>query len=303
MKKVVVVTGPTASGKTGFGVELAKATGAEVVSADSMQVYKHLDIGTAKPTRDEMAGVRHHLIDFLEPDEPYNAGRFVRDATRAVEEINGRGNPAIIVGGTALYIKALLHGLVDVGGRDEGIRTELNDLWESPERRALLEELERVDPGTFGKVHPNDKTRIVRALEIWRSGGKRQSDLIAAHRFEKKSFDALRIGIQVERPLLYERIRGRVEAMMDAGWVAEVEKVLSLGYDHSIPPLKAIGYRQIMGYLRDEAGLAETVEEIKRETCRFAKRQMTWFRKMELDWRAPGEAKSVVAQVNDFLEG
>jgi tRNA dimethylallyltransferase len=307
-QQIIIVTGPTASGKTEFAIRLANALDAEIVGADSMQVYRGLDIGTAKPTDSELARAPHHLIDCVEIDEPYHVGRYLEDATRAIEEIASRGKRVIVSGGTAMYIKILLEGLVEGPGRDDAIRAELEERWGLGEGGLLWEELSRCDPQTASRLHPNDRSRIIRALEVWRSTGQSLTTLHEAQEKIAHRYDALIIGMQIERASLYSRINRRVELMLEAGWLEEVRSVLAKGYSPELPPLCAIGYRQLCGYLLEkgepsEGGELEAVaEEIKRETRRFAKRQMTWFRKLVSNWLEPTQVAEAVELVKNFLQ-
>ncbi len=297
-----MVTGPTASGKTGFAIELAERVGGEIVSADSMQVYRHLDIGTAKPTRAERARVPHHLIDVADPDESYNAGRFRDDADRAIAAILARGRVPVVCGGTALYLRVLLHGLAPVPGRDPSVRAGLESAWDAGGRAELWAELCRVDPDRSAQLHPNDRTRVVRALEVWRVTGRRQSDLHRAHGFSGDRYRALCWGLHLPRDELYERIDRRTEAMVSAGWVDEVRRLFSLGYGPDLPPLRAIGYREIVEHLRGRRPWEEVVPRIQRETRRFAKRQLTWLRRADLRWVAPDGAAAAAEQARKFLQ-
>lgn len=300
--RVVVITGPTASGKTAYGIAVAEALGGEIVSADSMQVYRHLDIGTAKPTLEERARVPHHLIDVADPDEPYHAGRFRAEAAREVEEIAARGRVAVVVGGTALYLKVLLHGLAEGPGRDDEVRDALEARWRAGEGAALWEELRRVDPTLATRLHPNDRTRIVRGLEVWLATGRPLSVLHDEHRFAQRAYDALILGLTVDRAELCRRIDARVRRMVEAGWVEEVRRVLALGYGPELPPLQAIGYRELCAWVRGGADLEGVVAAIQHETRRFAKRQMTWFRRMNVTWVDPGAPDAGVDRAKIFLQ-
>lgn len=300
--KIIVLTGATASGKTAFALQLAEGLGGEIVSADSMQVYRRLDIGTAKPTPAERARVPHHLIDVADPDEAYHVGRYRAEATRAIRQVVGRGRVPLVVGGTALYLKVLLEGLAPAPGRDAGVRQSLEQRWERGDAGALWEELRRVDPELAARIHPNDRTRVVRGLEVWRVTGRPLSDLQRAHRFSSRPFAALRLGLRVDREELYARIDRRVEEMLAAGWVEEVRGVLREGCPPRAPALQAIGYREIVGRLERGADLAGVTAEIQRSTRRYAKRQLTWFRRMDLAWLAPDALPAALARARKFLQ-
>ncbi len=290
-----MITGPTASGKTRLAIEVAEAVGGEIVSADSMQVYRHLDIGTAKPTARERGRVPHHLIDVADPDEAFHAARFLSEADRVIADIAGRGRVAVVCGGTALYLKALLHGLAPAPGRDPEVRAELEARWDRGEREALCRELARVDPEAARRLHPNDRTRIVRALEVWRVTGRPMSVFHRGHAFAPVRYRALMVGLRIDREALYRKIDARVVSMVEAGWVEEVRRVLSMGYGANLPPLQAIGYRQICSHLLERRPLDQAVAEIQQKTRRFAKRQMTWFRRMPIRWVRPEAAAEVLA--------
>ncbi len=300
--RILVLTGPTASGKSEAAVHLAESVGGEIVSADSMQVYRYLDIGTAKPPPGLRRRVPHHLLDVVTPDEPFHVARFVEEADRAIRTVAERGRVPVVCGGTALYLKALLFGLADAPGRDEDVRKELEARWEAGERAALREELRRVDPELAARLHPNDRTRIIRALEVWRTTGRPLSDFHREHRFEGRRYQALCMALHVDREELYRRINERTVGMVDAGWVNEVRRVLAMGYGAHLPPLRAIGYREICAHVLEGMPLAEAIRRIQRETRRFAKRQMTWFRRMELAWFPPHRVADMVSEAKKFLQ-
>ena len=299
---LIVITGPTASGKSELAVALAEALGGEIVSADSMQVYRHLDIGTAKPEAGLRARVPHHLLDVVDPDEPFHAGRYLEEADRAVRDIASRGRVAVVCGGTALYIRVLLHGLAPAPPRDPGVRAALEARWDAGEGALLWAELREADPALAARIHPRDRTRILRGLEVWRVTGRPLSAFHREHGFRELRYRALLLGIRVPREELYRRIDERTVRMMQAGWVEEVRRVLSLGYSPSLPPLRAIGYREICEHLAGRTDLETAVRTIQQETRRFAKRQMTWFRRMGLEWLAPGEAAEAARRAKKFLQ-
>lgn len=300
--KLIVVTGPTASGKSSFALALAQELGGELVSADSMQVYRLLDIGTAKPTLAEQAAVPHHLIDVVDPDEPFHVGRFRAEAAAAVAGIVARGRVPIVVGGTALYLKALLRGLAEGPPADPRLRAELVARWEGGERSALRDELAACDPDLAARLHPNDRARLLRGLEVWRAGGEPLSALQKRHGFSGSDYDSLVLGTQLDRDALYRRIDERATAMVEAGWLDEVRAVLDRGFSPALPSLRALGYRQLCDHLVHGRNLGEAVEEIQRETRRFAKRQLTWFRKMPVFWVASGEVSAGLARAKNFLQ-
>ena len=300
--RLVIFAGPTASGKSGAALAVARELGAELVGADSMQVYRLLDIGTAKPTAAERALVPHHLIDIVDVDEPYNAGRYLADGRAAVADILGRGKSCLVVGGTALYVKVLLDGLMQSVGRDEKVRAELEQAWTRGEREALWTELERADPKLAARLHPNDRTRIVRGLEVWRATGEPITRHQARHRFAEHPYEALLLGMEFERDALYDRIDRRTDRMLAAGWVDEVRAVLDRGYAPELSPLQAIGYREICEVLAGEADSEGLGARIAQATRQFAKRQMTWFRKMPVRWLDPYDRSAMIRHAKKFLQ-
>lgn len=300
--RIIVLTGPTASGKSAFALELAGRIDAEIVSADSMQVYRRLDIGTAKPTRAERSRVRHHLIDVAEPDEVYHAGRFVEEADRSASEIRSRGKAVLVVGGTALYLKALLQGLATCPERDPGIRAELEARWEAGDAERLHDELRAADPATAARLHRNDRSRIIRALEVWRASGRPLSLFHEEHGFSEERYEVLLLGMHVERPELYRRIDERVRLMLAAGWLDEVRSLLAGGLDPAVPALQSIGYRELCAYVLGGGDLDTVAEEIARNTRHLAKRQQTWFRRMPLRWIEAKQLAEVADEAKNFLQ-
>ncbi|TAL17138.1 tRNA (adenosine(37)-N6)-dimethylallyltransferase MiaA [bacterium] len=300
--RIAVLTGPTASGKSGIALEAALELGAEIISADSMQVYRGLDIGTAKPSQEERRMVPHHLIDVAEITESYSAGRFRKEAGEAIESIHSRGKPVIVVGGTLLYIKALLEGLLGAPVRDEGLRSELGRIWDEGRGGELYEELKRDDPLLAARLHPNDRSRIIRGVEVFRLSGEPLSKLQEAHGFSGGGYDALVFAVEVERPVLYRAIDERVGRMLREGWIEEVRGVLDRGYSPSLMPLQAIGYREIVRFLTEGGDAARVAEEIKQATRNFAKRQETWLKKMAANRITRRETAVFAAAVKNFLQ-
>lgn len=283
--KVLVIQGPTASGKSDLAINLAEAFGGEIVNADSMQVYRRMDIGTAKPSCDQQSRVPHHLLDIVAPDVNFSVGDFRREAVTAIADIHSRGALPIIVGGTGLYIRALLKGLAEVPSADAPYRAELQELLAQGGGELLLEKLMIADPETAVVLHPNDHVRIIRALEVFRLTGIPISQLRGNHRFMSDEYASLTIGIRVERGELYRRINCRVETMVEAGLVDEVRGLLEAGYGAELKSMKSIGYREICSFLAGEYTLDKAVELIKRNTRHYAKRQETWLRTdPEISW-------------------
>ena len=281
-KKVLVITGPTATGKTALGVALAKKLGGEVVSADSMQVYRRMDIGTAKVTAEEMQGVPHHMVDVADPSESFSVARYVEMASDCCEEIFARNRLPILVGGTGLYIDSLLSGrsFAERSDRENDIRNELNREYDERGGTAMWSELNSVDPERAERLSPNDRKRIVRALEIYRLTGK----TITQHDAETQSlpprYDSLMVALDyVQRDDLYAGINRRVDQMLENGLVPEVQALLDLGLNDDHTAMQAIGYKEIVQAIRGSITLKEAVEQIKQESRRYAKRQLTWLRR------------------------
>lgn len=272
---LVCIVGPTASGKTALSIAIAKAYGGEIVSADSMQIYRGLDIGTAKPTQEERAGIPHHMLDVVSPFEEYSVARYVEEATGEIDKILARGSLPIVVGGTGLYIDALVRGAAFAGfSGDADYRAELTALVEREGGEALLEKLAQVDPIQAKRLHPNDSKRIIRALEVYHTTGKP----ISAHNEETRDttprYSICWIGLTFQdRALLYERIDARVDAMLQAGLREELARVKALGLSREATAMQAIGYKELW---EEDAG---SVERLKQATRRYAKRQLTWFRR------------------------
>lgn len=286
MNKVIVITGPTATGKTAFGVSLAEQLSGEVVSADSMQIYKYMDIGTAKPTQEEMRGVPHHMIDCVSPFEDYSAARYVEDAAKCCDDILSRGKTPIIVGGTGLYIDSLLSGRDFALRGDEELRASLNEEYDTLGGKVLLSRLSEFDPEAADRLHANDKKRIVRALEIFMSTGiaitehDRQSKLVPPR------YDAVKFALTFEnRQDLYDRIDMRVDKMMAEGLEHEVRSLLSMGVPEKSTAMQAIGYKELVSAVNGLDSIENAVDKIKQESRRYAKRQLSWLRRDDaLHW-------------------
>ena len=274
-----VICCPTAVGKTALALELAEYFDGEIISADSRQVYRLMDVGTAKPTQDEQHRVRHHLIDVAWPDEEFHAARFVSLAEEAIGDICQRNKAPFLVGGTGLYIRALTEGLLEAPGADPELRRDLHARAENEGNASLHEELARVDPVSADRLHPNDLIRIVRALEVYEQSGRTLSALQDEHGFSSKPYRTLKIGLNLEREELYRRIDQRAEAMFEQGLMEEAEALLQADYDPDLRILRTIGYFQAFALLRQEMTHEEAIDDLKRSTRRYAKQQLTWFRK------------------------
>lgn len=302
--KILVILGPTAVGKSALALELAAALDAEIVNADSQQVYRYMDIGTGKPSEAERKAVPHHLIDVVLPDQPFDAALFRRLAAAAIGDIHTRRKHAIVCGGTGLYLRALLHGLVEAPERNPAIRRSLEDELAQQGLAALYERLVGIDPKITSIIHPHDRQRIIRALEVYRCTGKPLSSWHAEHGFREQPFDALEIGVARERGELYALIDRRSERMIAAGLLDEVRDLIRRGFGLELPPLQSVGYRQMGAVIRQELALDEAAEAMKRETRRLAKRQLTWFRRDEaIRWFHPEQQKKeIFGMARAFLD-
>ncbi len=291
--------GPTAAGKSRAGARLARKFNGEVINCDSMQVYRRFDIGTDKPTEEMRRLVRHHLLDIAEPSAQFTAAAFVRLAREAVRDIGGRGRLPFVVGGTGLYLKAMLTGLFPGPGRDERLRRELEKEAGEEGVEALHRKLQAVDPVYAGRIGPRDKVRIVRALEVYHLSRKPLSEHFKGTRSEVADFHIVKIGLQLERAELYRKIEERVETMFRKGIVEEARSLLADGVPESAPPFRGLGYRRVLAYLKGEISLDEACRLTKQDTRQFAKRQITWFRKMDgVNWFPADDLTSMAA----FLE-
>ena len=280
-KKILVIVGPTASGKTRMAVELAKAHNGEVVSADSMQIYRRMDIGTAKPTADEMDGVPHHMIDVADPEEDFSVARYVEMASACVDDILSRGKLPIVAGGTGLYVDSLLSGRTFAAfSPGSSLRKELEAELAERGGEAMLAELSRVDPEAAARLHPNDHKRIVRALEVYRSTGKTISEHNRETRALPPRYEALTIGLNFQdRADLWARIDARVDQMAAAGLEREVRELLSSGLSPRCTAMQAIGYKEFVAAVEGDMTLREAEELVKLRSRQYAKRQLTWFRR------------------------
>ena len=305
----VIITGPTASGKTALSIELAKQIGGEIISADSMQVYRHMDIGSAKVTKEEMDGVPHHLIDVLEPSEEFNVVRFQEMARKAMEEIYERGKIPIIAGGTGFYIQALLYD-IDFTETDENnsIREELEQKARTEGASALHAMLKEIDPESAEAIHENNVKRVIRAIEFYRQTGKKISDHNRQEREKSSPYQFLYYVIDLPRELLYSRIEQRVDQMIEQGLVEEVKALQAMGCTRDMVSMQGLGYKEILDYLNGQLTLDEAVYVLKRDTRHFAKRQLTWFRRerdvrwLELETFAGSREKMLGAVLKDCRE-
>lgn len=304
LPKLLIICGPTASGKSELALKLAHELDAEIVNADSLQVYRGLDIGTAKPTLQQRAEIPHHLIDVVAPDESFSAADFAGAADDVIQDITRRGKRAIVVGGTGLYIRALLKGLVDSPGGDGQIRAALREEADRLGNLAMLEKLRLVDPELAAGLHPNNLVRIIRALEVQQLTGIPLSQHQKEHAFSERRYDSLQIGIQVQRPELYRRIELRVERMLNDGLLEEVSALLAAGFGQELKAMRSIGYKEAAAHLRGDLSLAEATSLIKRDTRHYAKRQLTWFKAdPDILWfEYPEKFVTIFQHVIEFFE-
>lgn len=294
--RVVCIVGPTASGKTALSIELAKKLGGEIVSCDSMQIYRGMDIGTAKPTPDEMQGIVHHMLSVIEPSENYSAARYVEDAGKTVDDILARGKLPIIVGGTGLYVDSLVRGTQFAEFReDKKLRDELFALYEKNGAGYMHEMLSQVDPERAVQIHENNVKRVIRALEVYNATGKTITEHDEKTKKDPPKYDACYIGLMFEdRERLYERINLRVDMMIEAGLLDEVKQLLSSGVPTSATSMQAIGYKELAEYFGGTCTLREAADNIKQASRRYAKRQMTWFRRnKDIKWLAVDKSENV----------
>ena len=308
-KPMIILTGPTAVGKTDLSIQLAKAIGGEIISADSMQVYRHMDIGSAKVTPEEMDGVPHHLIDVLEPEEEFNVVVFQKLAKEALTGIYERGHIPIIVGGTGFYIQALLYDIdFTENDGDTAIRRELEKLAQTQGAGCLHQMLQEIDPESAVAIHQNNVKRVIRAIEFYRQTGKKISLHNEQEREKQSPYQFLYYVLDTDRKTLYERIDRRVDLMMEHGLVDEVKHLADMGCTRDMVSMQGLGYKEILDYLSGEIPLEEAVYILKRDTRHFAKRQITWFkRERDVRWleleQFQNDRKKVLEHILDEIEG
>lgn len=303
---ILVMAGPTAIGKTELALTVAEKFNCEIIGVDSMQIYRYMDIGTAKPSPAELERVPHHLIDYVFPDEEFSASRFVNDCHQAIVQIRAKGRLPLLVGGTGLYFTSLEHGIFSMPAIEPTIRQELQAELGTPSgRERLFRELQACDPVSAARIHPNDTYRLLRGLEIFRATGIIWSVFIAEHQKERKATSGLtllKIGLNREREELYRRIEHRVEVMIQAGFLAEVENLLNKGYAKSLMPMQSLGYRHMIHFLDGNWSWDKMVGLLARDTRRYAKRQLTWFRAdSSIRWFHPTQIVEICTAINDFL--
>lgn len=300
---LLVICGPTGSGKTSLALSLTEHFPVEIISADSRQVFRQMNIGTAKATAEEQALAPHHMIDLIDPDQDFSVAEFVDRARPLIEDITARQCLPCVVGGTGLYIKALLGGLADLPSGDDELRYRLHQREELEGPGTLFRELQRVDPASAEQIHPRNVIRIVRALEVFELSGKKLSDLKDAHRFTEQKYRVLQFAPYWERAELYARIEQRAQQMLDLGLVDEVKELIGR-YSFDLKALQTLGYREVIRYLKNETTADEMLAEIQQYTRQYAKRQLTWFRKdPEIIWvDSSTESGKVVQSIENFIQ-
>lgn len=300
--KAIVICGPTASGKTALSIELAKKIGGEIISCDSMQIYKEMDIGTAKPTKEEMQEIKHYLMDFVSPDKRYSVADFKQDAKNAMKEIIAKGKIPIIVGGTGLYVDSLIYEIDYPNIEfDENYRKQLEEKSEKEGLEKLYEEAKKIDPHAIEKISVNDQKRILRILEIYHATGKNKTEQEKESRKNPVEYDYHVYAINWDREKLYERINKRVEIMIEQGLIEEVKRIYQK-YDTFPTAMQGLGYKEVVEYLENKCTKEEMIEKIKMETRRYAKRQLTWFRKNKQTIWLDGQEK-IQNNIKIILEG
>lgn len=302
MDPLVVLVGPTAVGKTDLSLPVARALDAEIVNVDSRQLYRHMDIGTAKPTTLQRAQIPHHLLDLLRPDQKTSAAQFISVARDVLDTLQQRHKRTLIVAGSGLYLRALLYGLMPVPPAYEPLRQDLHAYAERHGTAALHDRLRQVDPVTAARYHPHDRIRLIRALEVTYLTGEPFSSHVCRHQEHEHAYPYIGIALTRHRSELYTRIVDRTDAMLAAGWLDEVQRLVSHGYTDAYGAMNSLGYRELLRYLAGQAKWPQTVTAIKQATCRFAKRQLTYFRKFPgLDWLDLSSLETQVA-VDRILE-
>lgn len=300
---IILLAGPTGVGKTALSLELAERLSTDIVNADSMQVYRAMDIGTAKPTAEEKARVPHHLLDVVDPEEPFDAARYAEMAHPIINRIHRRGRIPLVVGGTGLYMKVLTRGICEGPTMEPAIRLQLQQEERERGLLALHSELEVVDPDLGESLHPNDRQRILRGLEVFRATGRRLSEWQAEHRFERSLYPTIKIFLFRSREALYERIDRRVLQMMDSGFLAEVAQLLARGYGPELKSMQSLGYKHLTQHLLGELPLEAAVDLMKRDTRRYAKRQTTWFRgDAEFRWMDAEDGRAIMSWVENRID-
>lgn len=296
--KVIVICGPTASGKTTLSIQLAQKINGEIISSDSMQIYKDMNIGTAKPDQQEMQGIKHYLLDFVEPNQRYSVADYKKDAENAIEDILQKGKVPIIVGGTGLYVDSLIYGIEYPNIEfDENYRKELERRVEKEGLEKLYEKAKKIDPQAMKKISRNDQKRILRVLEIYNATGKTKTEQEIESRKNKVKYDYRVFAINMDREKLYDRINKRVDIMIQKGLIEEVENLLKK-YNEFPTAMQGLGYKEVVEYIQGKVLKEDMIENIKRESRRYAKRQITWFKKnKQTIWIGPNDLQMILNEI------
>ncbi len=300
--KLIVIVGPTGAGKTAFAINLARRFNGEIVGADSMQIYRYMDIGTAKPTPAEQAAAPHHMIDILDPDQKFDAVTYAKMASDIIGRIISRGRTAFVVGGTGLYIKALIHGLFEEGPSDPAVRRRLRQQADSEGTDVLHRRLQKVDSAAAERIHPHDTYRMVRALEVFEVTGEPLTIFHKRHGFREKYFKTLEFGLAWPRKALYERINRRVDMMVSQGLEDEVRQLVASGYGIELKSMQSLGYRHLAAVINGDISMTEALTTLKRDHRRYAKRQLTWFgARKSVHWLNPDQTAPAVELIRAFF--
>lgn len=298
---LVIICSPTATGKTELAIKLASVFGGEILSADSLQVYRYLEVGTAKPSIDQRKIIRHHMIDVVYPDEEFNAAIYAEQARVIIDNIFSQGKPVFVVGGTGLYIRALLRGIIDTPAVDGKIRNHYRELHDYHGKEHLFKLLQQRDAQAAQRINPNDSVRVIRALEVLEQSGESIIEMQKRHSFADCPYVTYKIGLQFNRQELKNRIAMRVKKMAEAGLLDEVKSILERGYSEKLKPLQSLGYKEIVGFLNGKYDWDQTLDLIDRNTWHYAKRQMTWFAAdKEINWYNPNSLGDIKIDVETF---
>lgn len=308
-KPLLTILGPTAVGKTDISIAIAKKVNGEIISADSMQIYKHMNIGTAKPKIEEMQGIKHYLIDEIELDEEFNVAIFQKKAYQYIDIILNKNKLPIVVGGTGLYINSLVYPLDFTDGVSNWeYRNKLDEIANNRGNEYLHNLLNNIDPESASSIHPNNRKRVIRALEVYEETGKTMSYFKERSQTKESPYNLLMIGLTMERQLLYERINRRIDIMIEDGLIDEVKNILDMGYNKNLISMLGLGYKEIVKYLEGKYTLEEAIYILKRDTRRFAKRQLTWFKRDDrIHWYNIDEGskdsiiKNILEDINNFI--
>jgi tRNA dimethylallyltransferase len=301
--RVVILIGPTGVGKSTLAIEWAEELGGEIISADSMQVYRYMDIGTAKPTPDDQKRVQHHLIDLVTPDQPFHAALYRKLGRKTIDQLHQEEKPIWVVGGTGLYIKSLTQGLFATPKIDPHVREILKKEAKEKGTGILYERLKKVDAKTAFHLHPHDLFRITRALEVFDSTGVPISFYREQHRFGERPYVTLKIGLEMNREMLYRRIEKRVDQMLEKGFLQEVERLIEMGYGPELKPMQSLGYKQMVQFLLEEIEWDEAIRQMRKNTRHYAKRQLTWFKAdSEVHWWDESvDQRKIFLEIKTFL--